>query len=346
MSRVRLNLCEADPVSRSDKDDPVGRLGATAILVLVLALASSNAVAAPKAGRTVTLIAIGSFSDPSVKALADHLRHKFHLRVLLRGSVPFPSGTYDGSRKQYVGEKLLAQLERAYSQGVAVAVTDRDIYMKAKQFRYVFSIRNQRAAVVSSARMDPRFYGLAPDTELWYSRLDKMVGKMVGVLALGRRESGNPRSVLYNAILGFDDLDFMTEDFKPRPYAADKRAWLASADTACKKARADAAAVGSRPKQTSEQLLAIVTDLVKLEGNLLATINALPAPRSDRALVAKLRSAFAQAVSADQAAVAGLTAHWDAQKFKDFVTAYQGEGLGLRATSLRLGSRACADYFG
>ncbi len=320
MSRVRLNLCEVDPVSRSDKDDPVGRLGATAILVLVLALASNNAVAAPKAGRTVTLIAIGSFSDPSVKALADHLRHKFHLRVLLRGSVPFPSGTYDGSRKQYVGEKLLAQLERAYSHGVAVAVTD--------------------------PRMDPRFYGLAPDTELWYSRLDKMVGKMVGVLALGRRESGNPRSVLYNAILGFDDLDFMTEDFKPRPYAADKRAWLASADTACKKARADAAAVGSRPKQTSEQLLAIVTDLVKLEGNLLATINALPAPRSDRALVAKLRSAFAQAVSADQAAVAGLTAHWDAQKFKDFVTAYQGEGLGLRATSLRLGSRACADFFG
>jgi hypothetical protein len=194
--------------------------------------------------------------------------------------------------------------------------------------------------------MDPRFYGLAPDTELWYSRLDKMVGKMVGVLALGRRESGNPRSVLYNAILGFDDLDFMTEDFKPRPHAADKRAWLGSADTACNKARADSAAVGSRPKQTSEQLLAIVTDLVKLEGDLHATINAQPAPRSDKALVAKLRSAFAQAVSADQAAIAALTAHWDAQKFKDFLAANQVAGIGLRATSLRLGSRACAAYFG
>jgi predicted Zn-dependent protease len=346
MSRVRLNLCEVEPVCQSDKDDPVGRLGATAILlVLVLALASSNAVAAPKAGRTVTLIAIGSFSEPSLKALADHLRHKFHLRVLPRGATPLSSGTYDGSRKQYVGEKLLAQLERAYSHGVAVAITDRDIYMKAKQFRYVFSIRNQRAAVVSSARMDPRFYGLAPDTELWYSRLDKMVGKMVGVLALGRRESGNPRSVLYNAILGFDDLDFMSEDFKPHPYAADKRAWLASADTACNKARADSAAVGSRPKQTSEQLLAIVTDLVKLEGDLLATINAA-SPPNDKALVAKLRSAFAQAVSADQAAIAALTAHWDAQKFKDFLAANQAAGLGLRATSLRLGSRACAAYFG
>lgn len=333
-------------MSRSDKDDPVGRLGATAILVLVLAFVSSSAVAAPNAGRSVTLIAMGSFSEPSVKALADHLRHKFHLRVLVRGSVPFPSDAYDGSRKQYVGEELLAQLERAYSHGVAVAVTDRDIYMKAKQFRYVFSIRDQRAAVVSSARMDPRFYGLPPDTELWYSRLDKMVGKMVGVLALGRRESGNPRSVLYNAILGFDDLDFMTEDLKPHPYAAEKRTWLASADNACNKARADSAAVGSRPKQTSEQLLAIVTDLIKLEGDLLATINAQPAPRSDKALVAKLRSAFAQAVAADQAAIAALTAHWDAQKFKDFLAANQAAGLGLKATSLRLGSRACAAYFG
>ena len=289
---------------------------------------------------------MGSFSEPSVKALADHLRRKFHVRLLVRGSLSFPSGTYDGSRKQYVAEKLAAHLERAYPRGVVIAVTDRDIYMKTKQFRYVFSIRDQRTAVVSSARMDPRFYGLPPDTELWYSRLDKMVGKMVGVLALGRRESANPRSVLYSGILGFDDLDFMTEDFKPRPYAADKRAWLASADPACTKAEADAATVGNRPRQTSEQLLGIVTDLVNLEGNLFATIDPLSVPRSDRALVAKFRSSLAQAVSTDQAAVAALRAHWDAKKFKDFVTVYQAEGLGLRATSLRLGSRACAAYFG
>jgi predicted Zn-dependent protease len=323
----------------------VGRLGATAILALVLALASSSAVAAPKAGKSITLVAMGSFSEPSLTALANHLRHKFHLRVL-RGSVAFPSSTYDASRKQYVGEKLLAQLKGAYAHGVTIAVTDRDIYMKTKQFRYVFAIRDQRDSVVSSARMDPRFYGLPSDTELWYSRLDKMVGKMVGVLALRRHETGNPRSVLYNGILGFDDLDFMTEDLKPRPYAADKRTWLASADPACKKAESDSTAVGRRPKQTSEQLLGVVTDLVKIESDLQAKLDPLPTPRSDKKLVAKFRSAFVQAVSADQAAVAALTARWDAQKFKDFVTAYQAEGLGLRATSLRLGSKACADYFG
>ena len=67
MSRVRLNLCNVDSTSRSDKDCPVGRLGATAILVLVLALASSSAVAAPKGGRSVTLVAMGRFSEPSGK---------------------------------------------------------------------------------------------------------------------------------------------------------------------------------------------------------------------------------------------------------------------------------------
>jgi predicted Zn-dependent protease len=328
------------------KDRAVRRLAATAILSLVLTLSSSSAEASSQAGRSVVLVPIGSFSQPSVQALAHHLQQKFHLRVLARGALPLPPGSYDGSRKQYVGEKLLAELEQAYRQGVVIAITDRDMYMAARSYRFVFSIRDQRASVASSARMDPRFYGLPADTELWYSRLDKMAGKMVGVLALGRRESANPRSVLFGGILGVDDLDFMSEDLRPHPYPADKRAWLAGADRACNTARAQTAALGNRPTQTSEQLLAVLTDAIKFESDLLNAINALPTPHSDRTLLAKLRTTFTRAVTADRNALAALTAQWDMQKFKDLLAANETASAGLRSTSLRLGSRPCAAYFG
>jgi predicted Zn-dependent protease len=324
----------------------VRRVGATAILFTVLTLGSSVAVASPHAGRPVTLVTIGSFNEPSVQLLARRLRQKFHVRVLRGAPVPLPPGSYDGSRRQYVGEKLLAQLEQSQGRGAVIAITDRDIYMVNRAYRYVFAIRDERASVVSSARMDPRFYGLPSDAELWYSRLDKMAGKMVGVLALGRRESSNPRSVLFRGILGVDDLDFMTEDINPHPYAADKRAWLTAADRACNTARHQAAALRSRPAQTSEQQLGVVTDALRFESDLLAAINALPTPRSDRALVVKFRTTFTYAVSADRAALGGLTAHWDAQKLKELLAANQVAFTGLRATSLRLGSRACAAYFG
>ena len=52
MSRVRLNLCNVDSTSRSDKDCPVGRLGATAILVLVQSIASAWATLNPEFSAT------------------------------------------------------------------------------------------------------------------------------------------------------------------------------------------------------------------------------------------------------------------------------------------------------
>ena len=132
------------------------------MLMLVLTLGATSAGASPETGRSVILVTIGSFSEPSVQVVARHLRQKFRVRVTRRASLGFPSGSYDGSRKQYAGEKLLAQLEQAYGRGVVIAVTDRDIYMASRAYRFVFSIRDQRAAVVSSARMDPRFTDFLP----------------------------------------------------------------------------------------------------------------------------------------------------------------------------------------
>jgi hypothetical protein len=269
-----------------------------------------------------------------------------HVRVSVRAPLAIPASAYNRSRKQYTGETLVRALERVYRTGVVIAVTPEDIYMATKSFRFVFSVRDQRAAVVSTARMDPKFYSLPADGELWHSRIAKMLTKNIGTLAFRRRESADPRSALYGAILSFDDLDYMTEQFKPTPYGADKRAWLAGADAACTKARAEASALASAPIRTANDALTLLSQLGKLESGLLSTISTLKPVRSDQQLVAKLRSALAQSVAAGDAAVTALTAHWDPERLKQWVKQNDVAGYGLRATALRLGSKPCAAYFG
>jgi hypothetical protein len=229
-----------------------------------------------------------------------------------------------------VAETLLASVERVYRNGVVIAITSEDIYMATKSFRFVFSVRDQRAAVVSTARMDPRFYGLPADGELWTSRIKKMVTKNIGTLVFRRRESADPRSVLYGSILSFDDLDFMTEAFSPGVSRADRRAWLERADAACTKARTDLAALAATPIRTTNEALAALAQVIKLDNGLLSAISSRKPARGDAQLVRKLRSAFAQAIAADQAALDALTARG--------IRNDSGKGPGS-VTSPALGSR-------
>jgi predicted Zn-dependent protease len=84
-------------------------------------------------------------------------------------------------RKQYVAEQLSARLERLHPSGVVIGVTRQDMWMATKSYRFVFAIRDSRAAVVSTARMDPAFFAAIPDRELFYSRIEKITIKEIAM---------------------------------------------------------------------------------------------------------------------------------------------------------------------
>ena len=101
-----------------------------------------------------------------------------------------------------------------------IAITAQDMNTKARRetWRFAFSLRSNEnsVAVVSYARMDPAYLGNTPDEELLRSRLRKMVIKNIGIMHYGLPVSRDPRSVLYENVLGLDDLDYMSEFFEPR----------------------------------------------------------------------------------------------------------------------------------
>jgi predicted Zn-dependent protease len=88
------------------------------------------------------------------------------------------------------------------------------MYIREYNWRFAFSWRQEgRFAVVSTARMDPVFFGRKRNDAILESRLRKMITKNIGLMYYGYFQSSDPKSVLYRSVLSIDDLDKIGEDF-------------------------------------------------------------------------------------------------------------------------------------
>ena len=284
--------------------------------------------------------------------LARYFERRLGVKADVLSSSALPRSAFDRKRKQYVGEALTDLLaNRGNAEGrrsVLIGLTAEDMFNRDRlDWRFSFSIRHPSGlVVVSRARMDPRLLGLFPDSALRMRRLQKMVMKNVGVLSLGLGQSRSPRSALFDSILSTDDLDYMTEHFRPPAPSPAKRDWLARSTRACRHGISDARALIARsPLVTREDLLAFVDESIALEERHRDQLAALPAAAEDRSAVRSLLARFKRAGDTDRAALAKLKAQWSEPTVKRWVQDAVRYSLALKSTALELGSRDCARYF-
>jgi hypothetical protein len=92
----------------------------------------------------------------------------------------------------------------------------REARLSPVNWRFAFGLRaGNRVAVVSYARMDPRFFGRPEATSLLQRRLRRMVTKDLGLMLYGLyglSASADPASPIYRDIGGLDELDAMQDD--------------------------------------------------------------------------------------------------------------------------------------
>lgn len=243
----RVARSAVDTTRRGSNASPVARhaiVGLSAAFAVMLVSGATatgsglETVGLLAASRPVAFVPLGDFPRSDAMSLARHYERTLGLetRVLPRSDIP--KSAFNQARKQYVAEKLIDVVASRRNAGnardVLVGLTTRDMHTRdIPNWRFTFSIRHPSGlAVVSRARMDPRLLGLSPDPVLRMRRLRKMVLKNIGLLALGLSQSQDPRSALYDVILSTDDLDYMTEELKPRTPSRAKRAWLLAARTA------------------------------------------------------------------------------------------------------------------
>lgn len=328
-----------------------------ALAPLAVALVAGGAQPAPTAAAIpsraaappVYFVAIGGFPQSDVAALAHHVGRKLGLKTGVLPRTALPASAFNRQRKQYVAEKLIEVLHRPLGDPrVVIGLAAEDMYTRDKpSWRYTFSIRDPHGfAVVSRARMDPRVLGLTPDPGLRMRRLQKMVLKNVGVLALELPVSANPRSVLYDSILGPDDLDFMTQEFRPPAPSRAEQSWLRRADGACQRAVSEAKALIARSSiETTDDFLTFARASIVLSAGHSSQLVAIPPAPENRSAVRAMLALFKRAGNADRAAVAKLSAHWSEPVFKRWLQDGIRFSLALKADALELGSKRCASYF-
>jgi predicted Zn-dependent protease len=197
--------------------------------VLGIAVACSSGSARPQngdferlpeiQGSRIYLIPIDDVSAGQMQHLGDYYRGRFGLEIPILKAVPVPANAMDNRRNQLMAEKLTNEMRASFPElandpkAILIGVTSQDMYLVSKNWRFAFGWRdaNKRTAVVSTARMHLRHWGnLFPNSEV---RLRKMVTKDIGILYYGLPQSDNPRSVLYNGILGIQELDSVSEEF-------------------------------------------------------------------------------------------------------------------------------------
>jgi len=184
--------------------------------------ARASAGLAPKVeGSKIYFVPIGDFPVDQLQNLAQYYHEKYDLEITVVNSVPVDPATRDASRGQLMAENLAASLRNSVSDhggepgSILIGFTSEDIYPATKNWQFAFGWRlgEARCAVVSSARLSLPDIGQPLERDLPGKRLRKIVTKDIGILYYGLPQSQNPKSVLYNQIMGIEELDEVGEDF-------------------------------------------------------------------------------------------------------------------------------------
>lgn len=119
-----------------------------------------------------------------LEELASGLSRELGLPVKVGGSASVPAEAYDPARRQYHAEAFLPHLSsfRQDPADLVLGITEVDLFVPRLNFVFGLADPGNRQAVISLARLDPRFDHHPPDPELLKRRALKEAVHEVGHL--------------------------------------------------------------------------------------------------------------------------------------------------------------------
>jgi predicted Zn-dependent protease len=186
------------------------------------AVAASTAPLTPKVENSkIYLVPLGGFPNEQITPLVEYYHRKFNLDIEVLQDVSIDNSVLDPQRQQLIAERLIDNMRAALPaqandpRAILIGLTSQDVYPASQGWRFAFGWRqgSTRSAVVSTARMTLHFPGEPLDLDPSDTRVRKVVTKDIGLLYYGLPQSTNPKSVLYNQIMGIEELDAVGEDF-------------------------------------------------------------------------------------------------------------------------------------
>jgi archaemetzincin len=155
----------------------------------------------------IALVPIGNVAEGLLTRLAETVGDTFRASVSRRALQFDPSLAFDSYRNQYNSTMFLSLLLNSYddTEGRIVGVTGYDLFVPVLTFVFGEAQLNGRAAVVSSFRLRPEYYGLSPDSILLESRIEKEVIHEIGH-TFGLLHCIDPACVMHSSTYA-EDID-------------------------------------------------------------------------------------------------------------------------------------------
>ena len=117
-----------------------------------------------KMSAEVVIHAFGDIDEALLQSVKQAIEQRLHLRVVTGESMEVPAGSYSSQRRQCISTTFLNELSRLpSSEAIRLGIANVDFFVPELCFVFGEASRERRLAVVSIARLDPRFYGEPAD---------------------------------------------------------------------------------------------------------------------------------------------------------------------------------------
>ena len=170
--------------------------------------------------RRVCLAPLGEVSPELVEHLVGYYEDEYGISITVLTPKPIPDGMANRERGQIDVQDLMDYMATLFPtaardpDAILIGVTPVDMYDRTSHYRFLFGARDTEVtprAVVSTARLNVKFFGIGEGKDVTFSRARKLFTKNIGLLYYGLSDSDDPDSPLYNSILSTTDLDRMGE---------------------------------------------------------------------------------------------------------------------------------------
>lgn len=127
----------------------------------------------------IKILQLGEIQSNILDIIANNLNKRFKNKFYFGGGIDIPENSYDKFKDQYDSETILKTLKNEIGENEkVVGITSKDIYFG--ELNFVFGLSAEDVCVVSTARLDPQFYGNPANFDVLIKRVLKEIIHEVG----------------------------------------------------------------------------------------------------------------------------------------------------------------------
>ncbi len=140
----------------------------------------------------IKLVQVGDVQPNILKVIERELNRRFKSKFFLGEKIEIPKNAYNKFKDQYDAEIVIKTIEPEECDKV-IGVTSHDLYYG--NLNFVFGVAGKNVCIVSTARLDPKFYGNSPNFDLLIKRTLKEIIHELGHM-FGLEHCSNPKCVM------------------------------------------------------------------------------------------------------------------------------------------------------